>query len=117
MCADSSLCSISAAVLLLAGLAAAGNVAAYDRSFSEECRQAAAERWIIDVTLEHGELTMDQQLEALSRTATLGERIRRDCEYDWVNKEIVRAAKLGFQPAWIQPQISALIQGARQGSR
>jgi hypothetical protein len=101
-------------VLLLAlAIATAGSALAEDRSFSSECREAAAHRWLVDVALEHGTLSLEQQLHAISTVTGLAVTIRRTCGYDWVNQEIARAAKLGFQPAWIKPQIAALREAAR----
>ena len=76
---------------------------------SQLCKEAAANKWLLDYTMEHGNLSEEQILEAVRQVSVFSEAIRKFCGDNRINIEILQSAKEGTRPAWIDAEISKLL--------
>jgi pilus assembly protein CpaB len=76
---------------------------------SQDCKEAAANKWLLDYTMEHGNPSYEQTLEAVKQVAVFSEAIRKFCGDNRINNEILQSAKQGTRPHWIDFEISKLL--------
>lgn len=82
------------------------------QKYSAECKQTAANKWLIDFTMEHGKTTQNQKLKFIQQVATFSEGIRKLCGDNGLNFEILQSAKKKIKPKWIEPELNDLINQA-----
>ena len=76
---------------------------------SQTCKEAAANKWLLDYSMEHGNPSEEQILEAVRQVSVFSEAIRKFCGDNKVNNEILLSAKQGSWPDWIDPEIRELL--------
>jgi len=73
-----------------------------------KCREAAANKWLLDFTVSHTSPSYEQQLEATRNVAVFAKAIRVFCGDNKINGQINLAAKRGVVPEWIRAEVNAL---------
>lgn len=76
---------------------------------SQLCREIAANKWLVDYSMAHGNMSYAQQLEAIRQVTEYSELVRKACGDNRINNEIFQAAKKGVWPDWIDSEISKLL--------
>ena len=76
---------------------------------SQPCKEAAANKWLLDYAMEHGNPSEEQILEAVRQVSVFSEGIRKLCGDNRINNEILQSAKQGTWPDWIGSEISKLL--------
>jgi hypothetical protein len=76
---------------------------------SKLCREVAANKWLLDFTMEHGNPTYEQQLEAIRQVSQYSELVRKACGDNRINNEILQSAKNGTWPDWIESEVRELL--------
>jgi hypothetical protein len=73
------------------------------------CKQAAANKWLLDYSMENGNPSEEQILEAARQVSVFSEAIRKFCGDNKINNEVLQAAKQGTWPDWIDSEIRELL--------
>ena len=76
---------------------------------SQSCKEAAANKWLLDYTMAHGNVSQAQQLEAIRQVTTFSEAIRKFCGDNRINNELLQSANKGVWPDWIDAEINELL--------
>ena len=76
---------------------------------SQMCKQAAANKWLLDYSMENGNPSEEQILEAARQVSVFSEAIRKFCGDNKINNEVLQAAKQGTWPDWIDSEIRELL--------
>ena len=76
---------------------------------SQDCKEAAANKWLLDFTMEHLSPSYEQTLEAIKQVSVFSEAIRIFCGDNRINNEILQSAKQGTWPHWIDSELSKLL--------
>ncbi len=79
---------------------------------SKLCREAAANKWLLDYSMEHIKHTQAQQIEAIRQVSVFAKAIRKYCGDNTINNEILQSAILGNKPVWIESEINVLVNAA-----
>lgn len=77
------------------------------------CKEAASSKWLSDFAMHHNNPTYEEQIRLIQQVPFLTEVISTHCEGDNVNYEILKAAKSGIKPKWIEYEINAKINKYR----
>ena len=93
----------------LASFFAFGSVHAQTATKTELCREVAANKWLLDYTMAHGNVSHAQQLEAIQQVTKYSELVRKACGDNRINNEILQSAKNGAWPQWIDDEVNDLI--------
>lgn len=78
----------------------------------DKCRSAAANKWLLDYTMEHGVTSEAQKMEAIRQVVIFNDAIRTFCADDQIIWKIQRAAIMGEIPGWIRPEVNVLVRAA-----
>ena len=73
------------------------------------CKEIAANKWLVDYTMAHGNMSYAQQLEAIQQVTEYSELVRKACGDNRINNEIFQAAKKGVWPKWIDDEVNDLL--------
>jgi len=76
---------------------------------SQDCKEAAANKWLLDYSMEHGNPSYEQILEAARQVSVFSEAIRKFCGDNRINDEILQSAKRGTRPSWIDREVNKLL--------
>ncbi len=76
---------------------------------SQDCKEAAANKWLLDYIMEHGNPSYEQTLEVIRQVSVFSKAIRIFCGDNRINNEILQSAKQGTPPLWIDSEISKLL--------
>jgi hypothetical protein len=93
----------------LASLFAFGSVHAQTATKTKLCREIAANKWLLDYTMVHGNVSHAQQLEAIRQVTEYSELVRKACGDNRINNEILQAANKGGWPDWIDDEVNDLL--------
>jgi len=74
---------------------------------SDKCKQVAADQWMIDYMITHGNVTGDEYIRLLDESSNKTEEVRSLCQSKYLAGNIAEAAKKNMKPAWIRPEIDA----------
>ncbi len=74
------------------------------------CKDAAANKWLLDyVMAHHPHSTAEQAMEASRQVSVYAKEIREYCGDSKINTEVQLAAKAGKRPTWISKEIKGLL--------
>lgn len=74
------------------------------------CKDAAANKWLLDyVMAHHPHNTAEQTMETVRQVSDYAKEIREYCGDSRINTEVQLAAKAGKRPAWISKEIKSLL--------
>ena len=79
---------------------------------SKLCRESAANKWLLDYVMAHGNPSYEQKLEAIRQVSEWSGLVRRTCGDNSINNEILQSAKRGSWPMWIDTEVKALLEQA-----
>lgn len=78
--------------------------------YSQQCREAAARKWLLDYTMSHGNPSPDEVKKSLSVIPGVTAQVTKLCGNKALNNEIRMAANNKVKPTWCAAEISALLK-------
>jgi hypothetical protein len=87
---------------------AASYSAASRTSYSRQCREIAATKWIMDWGVSHTAMSADEIIETAQIVSMLADGVRKHCGSNRINGEILSAARTHVRPPWIATEIASL---------
>ncbi|MDX8410050.1 MAG: hypothetical protein R8J84_08460 [Mariprofundales bacterium] len=76
---------------------------------SSKCQETAAEQWLNDYTLAHTRYKQREFVRLLDQSSQLTARMHKACRNNILLRAVIGSAKSGKKPAWLLPQIDALM--------